>query len=179
MIIKVRIVAGGILFLSGLLAGCSKSEPPQPEATMGEKVTLGPLTYTVIDSAWQGQLGDAFKIRSPQQRFLLLTISITNGGGSDVSIPLLHVENSDGRDFVESDSGDGVDNWMGLLRNISPAQHQEGRILFDVPLTSYRLRLTDGAGPGAEKYGWVTIPLRVDIDGDLQTPTPGGVNPVK
>jgi len=175
MIIKVRIAVGSILILSGLLAGCSHGDPLPPEVSMGEKVTLGPLSYTVIDSSWPNQLGDAFRIRSAQQRFLVLKLSVTNGGGSDVSIPLLHLESSDGRDFVESDNGEGVDEWMGLLRNIKPAQTQEGRILFDVPLSSYKLRLTDGGGPGAEKYGWVTVPLRMDVDSDVQTPSPGGI----
>ena len=62
---------------------------------------------------------------------------------------------------------------MGLLRTLSPAQTLEGKLLFDVPLTSYRLRLTDGAGPGIEKYGWVSIPLRMDVDTDVPTPLPG------
>jgi hypothetical protein len=168
-----RIAAGGILILAGLLAGCSHADPGPIEVPMGEKVTLGPLSYTVIDETWHGQLGDALKIRPPQQRFLVLTLSITNGGGSDVAVPLLNLENSDGHDFLESDNGEGVDNWMGLLRTISPAQTLEGRILFDVPLSSYRLRITDGGGPGAEKYGWVTIPLRVDADTDVSTPAPG------
>ncbi len=172
MTVKARIAAGGILLLAGFLAGCNRSEPPPAEASMGEKVTLGPLTYTVIDSSWHNQLGDGFNIRSSQQRFLILSLQITNGGGSDVSVPLLTLENSDGRDFLESDNGEGVDNWMGLLRNIGPAQSQEGKIIFDVPLTSYRLRLTDGAGPGAEKYGWVSIPLRMDVDTDVQAPSP-------
>jgi len=173
MTVKTRIAAGGILILAGLLAGCSHSEPPPSDASMGEKVKLGPLTYTVIDSAWQSQLGDDLKIRPAQQRFLLVSLSVTNGGGSDVSIPLLSLQNSDGRDFLESDNGEGVQNWMGLIRTISPAQTEQGRILFDVPLSSYRLRLTDGGGPGAEKYGWVTIPLHIDVETDVQTATPG------
>jgi len=140
---------------------------------MGEKVTLGPLTYSVIEANWHSQLGDAFKIRSPQQRFLEIALSVTNGGGSDVSVPLLALQNSEGQTYLESDSGDGVENWLGLLRTISPAQTQQGAILFDVPLTSYKLRLTDGAGPGAEKYGFVTIPLRIDVDTGVETPTPG------
>jgi hypothetical protein len=142
---------------------------------MGEKLTLGPLTYVVIDSTWLGQLGDALKLRPPQQRFLVISLSITNGGGGDVAVPLLNLENSDGRDFLESDNGEGVDDWLGLIRSIKPAETLKGKILFDVPLTSYRLRLTDGAGPGAEKYGWVSIPLRLDVDTDVQAPTPGSV----
>jgi hypothetical protein len=174
MTIKARSAAGGILILAGLLTGCSHAEPAPSEYPMGEKIKLGPLTYTVLDSSWRSQLGDAFKLRPAQQRFLILTLSVTNGGGTDISIPLLSVENAEGQMFLESDNGEDVDNWFGLLRNISPAQTQQGRILFDVPLTSYRLRLTDGGGPGAEKYGWVTIPLRMDVDSDVQTPIPGG-----
>jgi uncharacterized protein DUF4352 len=174
MTTKARIAAGGIVILAGLLDGCSHADPAPTERPMGEKVKLGPLTYTVLDSSWHSQLGDAFKLRPAQQRFLILTLSVTNGGGSDISIPLLNLENAEGQMFLESDNGEGVDNWFGVLRNISPAQTQQGRILFDAPLTSYRLRLTDGAGPGEEKYGWVTIPLRMDVDSDVQTPIPGG-----
>jgi hypothetical protein len=171
---KARTAIGGILILTGILAGCGQSEQKPTEGSMGEKVKLGPLIYTVVDSSWRSQLGEAFKLRPAQQRFLLLTVSVTNAGGSDASIPLLTLENPEGQMFLESDNGEGVDNWFGLLRNISPAQTQQGRILFDVPLTSYKLRITDGAGPGVEKYGWVTIPLRMDVDSDVQTPIPGG-----
>lgn len=161
---RLRCAAGCILLLGGLLTGCQKAAPSRIEYSMGEKISFGPLTYQVIDSSWQSQLGDTFKLRIPQQRFLLLTVSVTNGGGSDVSVPLFTLENANGQDFLESDNGDGVDNWFGLLRTITPAQTQQGKLVFDVPLTSYRLRLTDGAGPGLEKYTWVNIPLRLDVD---------------
>ena len=52
---------------------------------MGERVAVGPLTYNVIESAWQNQLGSEFKMRIPEQRYLLITVSVTNGGGHDVS----------------------------------------------------------------------------------------------
>ncbi len=161
---RLRWAAGCIFLLGGLLTGCQKATPSRVEYSMGEKVPFGPLTYNVLDSSWQTQLGDTFKLRIPQQRFLVLTVSVTNGGGNDVSVPLFTLENSNGQDYLESDDGEGVDNWFGLLRTITPAQTQQGKLIFDVPLTSYRLRLTDGAGPGLEKYTWVTIPLRMDVD---------------
>jgi hypothetical protein len=165
----------GVLALSVFLAGCNHTSVGPADHAMGEKVGVGPLTYTVIETNWSSQLGDGFKIRSPQQRFLAITLSITNGGGSDASIPLLSLDSSDGMSYVETDNGDGLDNWLGLIRTISPAQTMEGKILFDVPLGSYRLRLTDGAGAGAERYSWVSIPLRLDVDTGVQTPTPGDV----
>ncbi|MGD1096477.1 MAG: DUF4352 domain-containing protein [Bryobacteraceae bacterium] len=163
-----------LILLMGALAGCgSKGNSIRIDYPMGERVNLGPLTYNVVESVWRSQLGDAFKIRVPDQRFFMITISVTNGGGRDVSVPLLSLENSTGQSFLESNNGEGVDNWFGLLRNLSPAQTQQGRILFDVPLTSYRLRLTDGGEPGSERYAWVDIPLRLDTDSGVEGPTPG------
>lgn len=170
---RFQLAACGALLVSWCLAGCNRGNSTRIDYQMGEKVPLGPLTYNVIDTSWQTQLGDVFKLRSPQQRFLMITISVTNGGGSDVALPLFNLENSNGQSFLESENGEGVDRWFGLLRTVSPAQTQQGHILFDVPLSSYRLRVTDGAGPGAEKYAWIDIPLRMDVDTGVQTPTPG------
>jgi Domain of unknown function (DUF4352) len=155
------------------LAGCSQTKSARLDYQMGEKIPLGPLTYDIVQTSWRTQLGEALQLRFPQNRFLLIDISVTNGGGSDVSVPLFSVENTNGQSYPESAKGDGVDNWFGLLRNISPAQTQQGRLVFDVPLTSYKLRITDGGGPGEEKYAWITIPLRMDVDTTVQSPTPG------
>lgn len=154
------------------LNGCNRSQPASTEHALGDKVLLAPLTYVIVESDWYTQLGDAFKVRSPQQRFMEVTLAVTNGGGSEVSIPLLTLESSGGQTFVESDNGEGVENWLGLIRNIKPGETQQGKVLFDVPLASYRLRLTDGAGPGAEKYAWVSVPLRIDVDTGVSAPSP-------
>jgi len=162
------------LFLLAALSGCAnKGNSNRIDYQMGERVTLGPLTYNVVETAWRSQLGDAFKVRIPEQRFLLVSISVTNGGGTEVSVPLLTLENHNGQSFLESDNGEGVENWFGLLRNLSPAQTQQGRMLFDVVLSSYRLRLTDGGEPGSERFAWVDIPLRMDSDTTLDAPIPG------
>jgi hypothetical protein len=85
-------------------------------------------------------------------------------GGSKVSIPVLQLENYNGRSYRELEGGESISNWLGVLRTVRPAETLEGQILFDVPLTSYRLRVPDGAGPGEEKYAWISIPLRLDVD---------------
>jgi hypothetical protein len=160
--------------LSFVLAGCAAPQNPSgTEYQMGERVVLGPLTYNVIESVWRSQLGDALKVRIPDQRFLVLTISVTNGGGKQVSVPLFTLQNQNGQTFRESENGEELDNWFGLLRNLDPAQTQQGRILFDVVLSSYRLRVTDGGDPGTERFAWVQIPLRIDGDQGIDTPVPG------
>jgi hypothetical protein len=159
-----------------ILSGCSSKDTVlKNEFPMGEKVVLGPLTYNVIETAWRSQLGSEFKIRIPQQRFLMIAISATNGGGKDVSVPLLTLENQNGDTFRELDNGEGVDGWFGFLRNISPAQTQQGRIVFDVPLSSYKLRLTDGGDAATEKYAWVNIDLHMDQD--ISVDSPGAISP--
>ena len=161
-----------LLLPLAFLNGCGRGQgSSQIDYQMGNRVTVGPLTYNVIETTWRSQLGGEFSPRIPQQRFLLITVQVTNGGGKDISVPLLTVENQNGEKTLESDSGEGVDGWFGLLRTLSPAQTEQGKLVFDVPLSSYRLRLTDGGDPGTEKYAWVTIPLHMDGD-QFESPVP-------
>ena len=159
-------VAGGLL-----LTGCNKQNSVQINFQMGDRITAGPVVYNVIQTMWRTQMGDIFKTRVPENRFLMITLSATNGGGKEVSIPLLTLE-GDNKEYRELENGDGVNNWFGLIRTISPAETRQGNIVFDVPLTSYRLRLTDGGEPGTEKFVWVDIPLRLDTDTSIEVPGP-------
>lgn len=170
-----------ILASSIVLTGCGGKDPlPKLEYSMGDKIPVGPLTYNVIETAWRSQLGSEFKVRIPQQRFLMITISCTNSAGKDVSVPLLTLENQNGDSFHELESGEGVENWFGILRSIGPSQTLQGRIVFDVPLSTYRLRLTDGGDPSNEKYAWVKIDLHMDADSNVETPAPITTpNPIK
>jgi hypothetical protein len=161
-----------ILATTVLTACASKEGPTRIEFQMGERANVGPLTYNVVETTWRSQLGNEFNMRVPQQRFLLVTISVTNGGGKEISAPLFSLEDDKGQSFQELDKGDGVDNWFGLLRTIEPAQTSQGRLLFDVPLGSYKLRVTDGGDPGVEKFAWIDIPLRMDTDTGVDTPVP-------
>jgi hypothetical protein len=120
------------------LVGCAYENSGKVGYGMGEKVVLRPLTYTVIDSSWKTQLGDLLKLRLPQQRFLLLQVSVNNNSASEISIPLLQLENYNGQSYLESDNGEGIDHWFGLLRTIRPKETEQGQILFDAPLASYR-----------------------------------------
>src|SRR5258706_15122819 len=161
------------LALIPVTIGCENHGPARLEYQMGERAPNGPLTYNVIESRSVSQLGDLVKLRVPQQRFLVISISITNGGGHEISVPLLSVEGANGQLYRESENGEGVGNWLGILRSLAPAQTAQGNVLFDAPLGSYRLRLPDGAETGSEKYIWVQIPLRVDSDAPVEAPIPG------
>jgi hypothetical protein len=162
------------LFLPVFLicASCNEQNSTKLSYQMGEKVPLGPFTFNVVQTTWRTQLGEGFKVRSPQQRFLLITISATNGGGKEVTLPLFKLENERGEATTESDNSEGVPNGLGILRSVAPAETLQGALLFDVPLASYKLVLTDGGEPGAEKTALVEIPLRMDVDTGVQAPIP-------
>jgi hypothetical protein len=162
-------VAGGLL-----LTGCSRQQnSAQINFQMGDRITAGPVVYNVIQTMWRTQMGDIFKTRVPENRFLMITLSATNGSGNEISVPLLTLEGDKGKEYHELENGDGVNNWFGLIRTLSPAETRQGNIVFDVPLTSYRLRLTDGGEPGTEKFVWVDIPLRIDVDTSIEVPGAG------
>ena len=155
-----------------VLGGCQQQQETRKDYSMGERVQVGQMTYSVVESAWKTQLGQGFKIRTPEQRFLLIKLSVTNGTGKDVSVPLLTLEGTNGQTYRELADGDGVDNWFGVLRTISPGQTQQGNIVFDVPLTSYKLRVPDINDSGFESYASVQIPLRLDSDLPISAPSP-------
>ena len=154
------------------LAGCKK-ESQQTDFQMGERAIATPMLYNVVQTMWRTQLGDLFKVRVPDHRFLLISLSATNNGGKPVAVPFLTLEGSNREEYHELQTGDGVDNWFGLLREIAPGETKVGNIAFDVPLASYRLRLTDGGEPGSERLVWVEIPLRIDTDTGVTAPLPG------
>ncbi len=163
-----------VLALAGFLLtlGCRNTGSGRTEYQIGDKIPAGPLNYTVVERVWRSQLGEGFQIRVPQNRFLLITVSVTNGGGSEVSVPMLQLEGTDGKVYKEVENGEGVDNWFGLLRIIPPAQTLQGRLLFDVPLSTYQLRLSDGDSTSGH-FVYVQIPLQIDADPVVEPPTAG------
>jgi hypothetical protein len=160
-----------LLALAVSLAGCRNVGATRTEYQMGDKIPAGPLTYNVVEKVWRSQLGENFQVRMPENRFLLVTIAVTNGSSREVSVPLLQLEGTDGKVYKEIETGEGVDNWFGIFRTLVPSQTQQGRILFDVPLGSYRLRLSDGDSASGH-YTYVPIPLQMDDDPPPTSPVP-------
>jgi hypothetical protein len=130
---------------------------------MGDPAVAGSLTFTVLESKWQSQLEASPAPRLPERNFLLIRVTVTNSGGAEASIPFLKLVNESGDIFNEVENGTGVDDWLGMLRHIRPAQTEEGWILFDVPSNAYKLRITDGNIEN-ERVTLVSIPLSMQTD---------------
>ena len=152
-----------VLAASLLLCGCSSGKPDRDTRVyrMGEPVAVGPLIYSVTETEWHDQLGEGPTARLPQHRFLLVRLTVTNSGASNSVIPAMALVDSAGQNFLELTDGQGVAEWMGYLRTISPAQTERGRVVFDAPPNTYRLRVTNDAEPGTEKAALIELPLQL------------------
>jgi hypothetical protein len=160
-----------IVLLAGmtLLGGCGhmlKSKDPLLIGTfpMGERVHVGPLIYTVLETHWRSTLSDTATARAPKNRFLLVNMTVTNAGGDEISMPMLTMENPSGQSFPELTEGvDAVPQWYGaLIRRFKPAQTEPGTIVFDAPVGAYKLKVTDGGDFGNEKYAWIDMPVHIE-----------------
>ncbi len=159
-----RITILSALLLSWLAAaGCTSPKAPADAGArhMGERVQVGPLIYTVFEAEWHDQLGEGLNARTPRSRFLLVRLSVTNSGIKDSVIPQMTLIGSNNQTHAEVTNGEGVPEWLGLIRTVKAAGTEHGRVVFDVPSGSYRLRVANEAEPENEKFAFIEIPFQV------------------
>ena len=159
-----------ILALGLILAGCAGQGGRQTKLyQMGEPAEAGSLVYTVLESEWHSHLAEA---RMPQHSFLLLRVSVTNSGGSDVLVPPMQITAPGGAQYPELTSGEGVPEWLGTLRKLRPAETVHGRVLFDLPRGDYQLRVADDVpDPDQMSVAVIDVPLRYESQtGPLPAP---------
>jgi hypothetical protein len=106
------------------------------------------------------QLGDGPDARLPQNRFLLVRISVTSSAGAETYVPNLTLEDDAGGTCSESSNGEEVPHWIGYLRSIKPADTLQGDVVFDCVPKHYRLKLVNEGGRGA----YVDIPLSFETE---------------
>src|SRR5581483_6725123 len=129
-----------ILFIA-LLTGCSGKAPSARTYQMGEKVSLGPFIYTVLETQWATQFGTPPDEKVPQNRFFLVRLSAVNSSGADAMLPNLSVEDDKGNSYNELSYDVGAPQWIGMIRQIHPADSVAGNFVFDCPPGHYKLRV--------------------------------------
>jgi hypothetical protein len=145
--------------------GIMKQSAEEPTVNMGTTVAVGGVKYTVFQSEWRDNLDTAQTPRLPRNRFLLLQVAVENATGGELGIPMLQLINEKGDTFDEESNGTGVQDWLGFLRVAKPNATERGVVLFDVPQTGYKLRVSSGDDdPEKEKTALIDIPLRVDVE---------------
>ena len=151
-----RTIALAAFSMLATLSGCTEKKQIHQ---IGEKVQLGGVVYSVLDTEWlTGLDSGGTGARTPAHRFLVVHLSMTNGGSKEATLPLLHIVGPDGAEHLELADGKGLPNWLGILRTLNPTETKDGRIVFDVPVGAYSIRLTDGSEQELEKTAMVVLP---------------------
>lgn len=153
--------AAAILALSGS-AGCAKKPSAPKVVEMGSAAAAGGLSYTVTHVEWAEQLVGADAVRTPTARFLMVTVTVANKGNAEAGIPLAALLDKSGKEYLELDKGEGVPQWMGLLRSVNGGAAVTGTLLFDVPPASYQLRVSSGGDVEKEEMALVNLPYKVE-----------------
>ena len=147
--------------LTGCGSGSSRLDDPKPH-NMGDEVRAGALGYTVTSSQWLSALSDDMDTILPQHRFLALSVSITNNGSQEMTVPLLTLVGEKGKEYMEVAQVRGMPQWLGALRLLRPSQTITGKIVFDVPDGAYNLRITDGGDMDNERTALIEIPMTLN-----------------
>jgi hypothetical protein len=151
-----------ISVLAIALSSCSKeSAPPVRTYSMGDRVELGHLVYTVYETRWMTQIGAGPTARIPENRFFLVRLSVGNTGSGEVLIPDITLEDDTGTSFPELTDGDGVPDFQGVLRPVSPGESVAGNVLFDAQPGHYKLHIFDEQ---SQRTALVDIPLSFRSD---------------
>jgi hypothetical protein len=154
------LAAASILLVAA--SACTQERPSMRLYAMGERAEAGSLVYNVLESAWKGQLGEGAHLRVPQNRFLVLRLSITNSGPNQISAPPTTLVSTSGTEYAELTNGEGVDEWLGVLRRLNATETIFGWVLFDAPRGDYQLRVSDDAfDPADARLAMIQIPLRL------------------
>jgi hypothetical protein len=147
-----------------LLAGCGGLGRPTEiqKFQMGQAINLSTTSFTALETDWRATLDGRDGQRFAKNQFLLIKLLITNGGGGEITLPLMTLLDSKNNSYLEEEKGDGVPQWLGLLRVLKPAESEEGFLLFDVQPASYRLRISTGGDPEKEQAVLIDIPYQLD-----------------
>jgi hypothetical protein len=139
---------------------------------MGERVQAGSLIYTILEVEWVNQLASRLP-KTQDGKFAVIRLSITNSGNHEIAVPMLQLVGDRNAEAMEVAQVEGVEEWLGVLRTVKPAETIQGRIVFDVKPLNYKLRVTDAAEPDQERFALVAIPLRLEERAPVSLDPPG------
>jgi hypothetical protein len=148
-----------VVVAAALLSSCGDSgEKSFPVRTynLGEKISVGHISYQVFETQWMTHIGEGAEARVPEHRFYLVRLTAVNGLGADVIVPNFTLEDDSGKTYPELSSGEGVPQYIGYLRSVKPAESASGNALFDVPPGHYKMKIVDETG---DRLAYVDIPL--------------------
>lgn len=163
-----RVLVPIALFSSLAALSCAPGGREVRIYAMGERAPAGKLVYSVLEASWKRQLGDPVSPRMPQREFLLLRLSVTNGGAVEAAVPAATLVAASGSEYPELHDGSGVEDWLGVIRHLKPNDTDYGWIVFDAPRGDYQLRVTDDAfDPADAIVSLIQIPLKMESKSEV------------
>jgi hypothetical protein len=131
---------------------------------MGQRVRVGPFTYSVLEAKWARSLSTDPQARIPKNRYVIVRLTITNSGGEEAAFPQFTLQSPTGQEYPEVIEGvSEVPKWFApLSRDLKPAQSESGNVVFDVPLGGYKLRLPEPPDVDTPKFALIDIPVQLE-----------------
>ncbi len=153
----------GALFvlLAMSLAGCGSGSNEIRTYNLGDRVQAGPLVYTAIDTHWYLTLGSQASPRVPANRFLVVHMSVNNGGATDSAVPTISLVDDNNVTYNELTDGADIPEWLGVVRKIKPMDGDKGTVAFDVAPKHYKLRVSDESD---QIVCYIDLPLNLQTD---------------
>jgi hypothetical protein len=168
-----------VLGLCLLITSCSSDSGETSYVAMGEAVTLGSVSHTVLSAEWSTGLGNGAASRVPQDQFLTIRMVLANTGDTEAEIASMQLVAADGTEYEELADGSGLLDWLGLVRTLPSKESRQGSVLFDAPRGVYSLKLTEQTVDGSDAdVAYVEIPLRLD-DNAIPTSADPTANPIR
>lgn len=137
-----RLAGARTLALLMLLVGGCAVGPRR--VLLGEDATVGVFTYRVLAAQWQDQIGRGDKAVSPDVRFYVVYLTVTNNGREPLPFPRARLVDAAGKEYEESAKTRQRGIGLGSLQAMSPGFTLNGSLVFDVPPGAYTLILSDG-----------------------------------
>ena len=126
---------------------------------MGDRAATGSVTYVGLTADYRQELAGA---KEPlKSRYLVISLSVTNGGGADLMLPHTRLIKPDGTEIAELTEIEGFPQWMGLLRKVGSSSTEQGYVVFDVPVGAYKLQVSSGGEPDKEELAQIEIPANL------------------
>ncbi len=126
---------------------------------MGDRAPTGSVTYVGLTADYRQDLPGA---KEPlKNRYLVIFLSVTNGGGGEVMLPHTRLIKPDGTEIGEVTEIEGFPQWMGLLRRVGSSSTEQGYVVFDVPVGAYKLQVSSGGEPDKEQLAQIDIPANL------------------
>jgi len=148
-------------------ASCGGTAKPISQHRLGEKVAVGSITYSALTADYRQQIAGA---KDPvKDRYLVIFLSATNGTSQVATLPHTRLIAANGKEIPELTEIDGFPQWLGLLRTVSASGTEQGYVVFDAPVGTYKLQVSSGGDPEKEQLAQIEIPA------NLVPASPGGV----